>query len=65
MARVTIEDCLEKINNRFELSVAAMKRAKSIYDGAEPLSKENNKPIVLALREIAEEKIIAVKKTKE
>ena len=42
-----------------------MKRAKSIYDGAEPLSKENNKPIVLALREIAEGKIIAVKKTKE
>jgi len=65
MARVTIEDCLEKVNNRFELSVAAMKRAKSIYDGAESLSKENNKPIVLALREIAEGKIIAVKKTKE
>ena len=33
MARVTIEDCLEKVQNRFELSVAAMKRAKNIYNG--------------------------------
>ena len=42
MARVTIEDCLEKVTNRFELSVAAMKRAKSIHGGAPSLSKENN-----------------------
>ena len=62
MARVTIEDCLEKVQNRFELSVAAMKRAKSIYNGAKSLSDENNKPVVLALREIAEEKVSAVKK---
>jgi len=62
MARVTIEDCLDKIENRFELSVVAMKRAKTIYNGAKSLSDEPNKPVVLALREIAEEKIIAIKK---
>ena len=65
MARVTIEDCLEKVTNRFELSVAAMKRAKSIYGGAPSLSKEKNKPVVLALREIAEDKVVAVKKPQE
>ena len=42
MARVTIEDCLEKVTNRFELSVAAMKRAKSIHSGSPSLSKEKN-----------------------
>ena len=62
MARVTIEDCLEKVENRFELSVAAMKRAKNIYSGEKSLSDEKNKPVVLALREIAEEKVVAVKK---
>ena len=65
MARVTIEDFLEKVRNRFELSVAAMKRAKKIYEGEQSLSDEKNQPIVLALREIAEEKIVAVKKPKE
>ena len=40
MARVTIEDCLEKVQNRFELSVAAMKRAKNIYNGEKSLSDE-------------------------
>ena len=62
MARVTIEDCLEKVQNRFELSVAAMKRAKNIYNGEKSLSDEKNKPVVLALREIAEDKVVAVKK---
>tara|TARA_B100000029_G_scaffold516734_1_gene633440 strand:- start:20291 stop:20584 length:294 start_codon:yes stop_codon:yes gene_type:complete len=62
MARVTIEDCLERINNRFELSVAAMKRAKKIYEGEKSLSDEDNKPVVLALREIAEEKISSTQK---
>ena len=62
MARVTIEDCLEKVNNRFELSVAAMKRAKKLYEGEPSLSNEENKPVVLALREIAEEKITSVQK---
>lgn len=58
MARVTIEDCLEKVGNRFTLAVAAMKRAKQLSRGAEPLSSEtDNKDVVLALREIAEEKV--------
>lgn len=58
MARVTIEDCLEKIENKFALSIAAMKRAKQIVGGAKPLSSEtDNKHVVTALREIAEEKV--------
>ncbi len=58
MARVTIEDCLEKVVNRFALSVAAMKRAKLLVKGAPVLSEEtDNKEVVSALREIAEEKV--------
>jgi len=58
MARVTIEDCLEKVVNRFALSVAAMKRARLIVKGASVLSEETgNKAVVSALREIAEEKV--------
>jgi len=58
MARVTIEDCLEVVENRFALSIAAMKRSKQIAEGSLPLSEETeNQPIVLALREIAEGKI--------
>lgn len=58
MARVTIEDCLEKIENKFALSIAAMKRAKQIVGGAKPLSSEtDNKHVVTALREIAEGKV--------
>ena len=61
MARVTIEDCLEKVENRFSLSVAAMKRARQIAKGALPLSSEkDNKHVVTALREIAEEKVNVV-----
>jgi DNA-directed RNA polymerase subunit omega len=58
MARVTIEDCLEKVENKYALSVAAMKRAKEIVKGAKSLSEETeNKSVVLALREIAEGKV--------
>jgi DNA-directed RNA polymerase subunit omega len=58
MARVTIEDCLEKVENRFALSITAMKRAKQLVQGAHPLSSEiDNKDVVLALREIAEDKV--------
>ncbi|MBI2487114.1 MAG: DNA-directed RNA polymerase subunit omega [Deltaproteobacteria bacterium] len=61
MARVTIEDCLEKVENRFALAIAAMKRAKQIAKGAQPLSEEvDNKHVVLALREIAEEKVSVI-----
>jgi len=56
MARVTVEDCLTNVDNRFELVMLATKRARQIaVQGAEPLvAEENDKPTVLALREIAE-----------
>jgi DNA-directed RNA polymerase subunit omega len=56
MARVTVEDCLEKLDNRFDLVLVASKRARQISTGGkEPnLPWENDKPTVMALREIAE-----------
>ncbi|AKX59638.1 DNA-directed RNA polymerase subunit omega [Thiopseudomonas alkaliphila] len=56
MARVTVEDCLENVDNRFELVMLASKRARQLSTGGqEPkVPLENDKPTVLALREIAE-----------
>lgn len=55
MARITVEDCLEHIENRFDLVLLAARRARQIAQGADPLvPPENDKPTVLALREIAE-----------
>jgi len=55
MARVTVEDCLEHVDNRFQLVLVATKRARQIALGAQPLVEEDNdKPTVLALREIAD-----------
>ena len=55
MARITVEDCLENIENLFEMVLVASKRARRIAHGAEPMVElENDKPTVLALREIAE-----------
>lgn len=55
MARVTVEDCIENVNNRFELVATAAKRARQLANGAEPLlEEETDKPTVIALREIAE-----------
>lgn len=56
MARVTVEDCLEQVANRFELVMVASKRARDIaVNGAEPkVAWENDKPTVVALREIAD-----------
>lgn len=56
MARVTVEDCLEHVANRFELVMVASKRARQIaVRGDQPLVDwENDKPTVVALREIAE-----------
>jgi len=55
MARVTVEDCLEHVDNRFELVLQAAKRARKISIGAEPMvPTENDKPTVIALREIAQ-----------
>ena len=58
MARITVEDCLEVVDNRFELVLMATKRARQLAKGADPmLSTDNDKPTVLALREIAERKV--------
>ena len=55
MARITVEDCLDNIDNIFEMVLVASKRARRIAHGAEPMVElENDKPTVLALREIAE-----------
>ena len=60
MARITVEDCIEKVTNRFELVLLATKRARQITHGSTPLVEvENDKPTVIALREIAEGKIDA------
>jgi len=53
MARVTVEDCLEKIDNRFLLATVAVRRAKQLLKGARPLMETDNKEVVTALREIA------------
>jgi DNA-directed RNA polymerase subunit omega len=55
MARITVEDCLKKIDNQFDLVMTAAKRARRLANGADPLVElENDKPTVVALREIAE-----------
>ena len=55
MARLTVEDCLPFVDNRFQLVLVASKRARQIAMGSTPLvSVDNDKPTVLALREIAE-----------
>ncbi len=54
MARVTVEDCLENVDNRFELVLVATKRARQFEMGQDPkIAWENDKPTVVALREIA------------
>jgi DNA-directed RNA polymerase subunit omega len=54
MARITVEDCLKIVPNRFDLVLTATKRARQIAHGADPLLEESNdKPTVIALREIA------------
>jgi DNA-directed RNA polymerase subunit omega len=57
MARITVEDCLEKIPNRFQLVLLAARRAKQLLKGARPLVESDNKEVVAALREIAEGKV--------
>lgn len=54
MARITVEDCLDNIDNIFEMVLVAAKRARRVAHGAEPMVEiENDKPTVIALREIA------------
>ncbi|MYD96523.1 MAG: DNA-directed RNA polymerase subunit omega [Gammaproteobacteria bacterium] len=55
MARVTVEDCLEHVDNRFDLVMRASRRARQMHHGVEPLlPDENDKATVIALREIAD-----------
>jgi DNA-directed RNA polymerase subunit omega len=53
MARITVEDCLDKVPNRFELVLVGARRAKQLLKGARPLVEADNKEVVTALREIA------------
>jgi len=55
MARITVEDCLEHVDNRFQLVLVATKRARQLAKGSQPLvTIDNDKPTVIALREIAD-----------
>lgn len=59
MARVTVEDCVKKVRNRFELVVVASQRSREISAGGEPLlERDNDKNPVIALREIADDKVV-------
>jgi DNA-directed RNA polymerase subunit omega len=58
MARITVDDCLKHIPNRFELTLAATYRARQLATGASPMVDTNkDKPTVIALREIASQKV--------
>jgi DNA-directed RNA polymerase subunit omega len=57
MARITVEDCVDKVSSRFELVVLAAKRARQLLKGAKPLIVSDNRDIVTALREIAAGKV--------
>lgn len=58
MARITVEDCLDRVDNRFELVLVASRRARELALGREALVPwENDKPTVVALRELAEGKL--------
>jgi DNA-directed RNA polymerase subunit omega len=65
MARITVEDCLEKVNNRFALIHIAAKRVRELRKGAEPLVVAHNSDNVIALREIAAGKVFVVKKPEQ
>jgi DNA-directed RNA polymerase subunit omega len=57
MARVTVEDCLDKVSSRFDLVLLASIRAKQLLKGAKPVIKSDNRDIVIASREIAAGKV--------
>jgi DNA-directed RNA polymerase subunit omega len=57
MARVTVEDCLRNIPNRFGLVLVATRRTRQLLDGARPLVRSHNKPLIVSLREIASGKV--------
>jgi DNA-directed RNA polymerase subunit omega len=58
MARITVEDCIDKFESRFELVLVASNRARKLHSGEAPtVEKDNDKPTVIALREIADESL--------
>lgn len=57
MARVTVEDCLERVDNRFALVILGAERARQIAGGGKPLVRCDNKPAVTALREVAKGRV--------
>ena len=58
MARITVEDCIDKFESRFELVLVASNRARKLHSGENPtIEKNNDKPTVIALREIADESL--------
>jgi DNA-directed RNA polymerase subunit omega len=57
MARITVEDCLKKVESRFELVILGARRAKMLMKGAKGLVETENRPIVSALREVAAGKV--------
>jgi len=59
MARITVEDCLKKVNNRFALVRLAARRTQQLLDGAKPLVNVDNREVVTALREIAAGKVLS------
>lgn len=60
MARITVEDCLNKVNNRFTIIHMAARRVRQLRKGAEPTVSSKNRDVVIALREIAAGNIIPV-----
>lgn len=62
MARITVEDCMDKVENRFELVHLAARRAKQLVKGARPLVKSSNRDVVTSLREIAQGEVYFEKK---
>jgi DNA-directed RNA polymerase subunit omega len=61
MARITVEDCLDHVPNRFELVLVAAQRAKQLLKGSRPLVESDNKELVTALRETAAGKVVVDK----
>ena len=65
MARITVEDALESVNNRFIIVQMAIKRVRMYRENYSPLIKTNNKEVVTALREIADKKVLLASSIKE
>ena len=65
MARVTVEDCLEKVNNRFALIHMAAKRVRQLRKGTEPTIVSKNKDVVISLREIAAGNVLVAEEVEQ